>query len=196
MLHSLTNAISASGWAYPAIIAIAFLDAFFPVVPSETAVITAGVLASQGALSIELVLVCAAAGAIAGDNFTYLLGLLFGEKLSGGLFRRRRGREALEWATRMLDERGTTLILVARFIPGGRTATMFTSGVTEYPWRRFLVLTAIAGCLWALYAALLGYLGGKSFENDTWKALLLALGIAGVVTLAIEGARRLRAHRT
>jgi membrane protein DedA with SNARE-associated domain len=194
MFQSLTNAITASGWAYPAIIGIAFLDAFFPVVPSETAVITGGVLASQGDLSIELVLVCAAVGAIAGDNFTYLLGRLFGEKLSNTLFRGRRGQASLAWAKRTLDSHGTTLILVARFIPGGRTATMFTCGLTGYPWPRFLVLTTIAGCLWALYAGLLGYLGGKTFEHDTWKALLLALGIAGAVTVTIEGVRRLRAR--
>jgi membrane protein DedA with SNARE-associated domain len=194
VFQSLTNAITASGWAYPAIIGIAFLDAFFPVAPSETAVITGGVLASQGKLSIALVLVCAAVGAIAGDNFTYLLGYLFGEKLSGKLFRGERGKASLDWATRTLEKHGTVLILVARFIPGGRTATMFTCGLTEYPWHRFLLLTTIAGCGWALYAGLLGYLGGKTFEQSTWKALALALGIAGVVTLVIEGVRRLRAR--
>jgi membrane protein DedA with SNARE-associated domain len=196
VFQSLTNAVAASGWAYPAIFAIAFLDAFFPVVPSETAVITGGVLASQGDLSIELVLVCAAAGAIAGDNFTYLLGRLFGEKLSGKLFRGRRGRASLEWATRTLDKQGTILILVARFIPGGRTATMFTCGLTDYPWHRFLLLTTIAGCIWALYAGLLGYIGGKTFEHDTWKALLVSLGIAAGVTLTIEGVRRIRSRHS
>src|SRR5438270_1367802 len=193
MFQSLTNAVSASGWAYPLIFSLAFLDAFFPLVPSETAVITGGVIASQCGLSIELVLLCAAAGAIAGDNFTYLLGTLFGEKLSGTLFRGRRAHASLEWAKRMLDERGGELIIVARFIPGGRTATMFTCGLTEYSWHRFLVFTTIAGCIWALYAGLLGYLGGKTFEHDTWKALALAIGIAAAVTVTIEGARRLRA---
>jgi membrane protein DedA with SNARE-associated domain len=194
VFQSLTNQITASGWAYPAIIGIAFLDAFFPLVPSETAVITGGVLAAQGDLSIELVLLCAAAGAIAGDNFTYLLGRLFGEKLSGTLFHGRRGKASLDWATRTLEAHGTVLILAARFIPGGRTATMFTCGLTDYPWRRFLVLTTIAGCGWALYAGLLGYFGGKTFEHDTWKALLLALGIAAAVTLTIEAVRRVRAR--
>lgn len=192
MFHSLTHAITASAWAYPLIGAIAFLDAFFPLAPSETAVITGGVLAAQGGLSIELVLLCAAIGAIAGDNFTYLLGLLFGERLAGRFFRGRRGRETVGWARRMLDDRGTELILAARFIPGGRTATMFTSGLTQFPWRHFFALTTIAGCGWALYAGLLGYFGGKAFEDETWKALLLALAIAGAVTATIEIARRVR----
>jgi membrane-associated protein len=192
LFNSITIAIGSSGWAYPLIFVVAFLDSFFPVVPSETAVITGGVLASQGELSIELVLICGAAGAIAGDNFTYSLGRLFGERLSNKLFRGERGSATLAWAKRMLDEHGPTLIIVARFIPGGRTATMFTCGLTDYPWRRFFAVDVIGGCGWALYAGLLGYLGGKTFEHQTWKALLLALGIAGAVSLVIEGVRRLR----
>jgi membrane-associated protein len=189
MFGSLTDAITASGWAYAIIAAIAFLDSFFPLVPSETAVITGGVLASAGDLSIELVLISATAGAVTGDNFTYGLGRVFGDRLSRRLFRGRRAQRTLRWVERVLEERGTTLIVVARFIPGGRTATMFSCGLTRYPWRRFVVLTLAAGAGWALYAGLLGYLGGKTFEDNAWQALLLALAIAGTVAITIEAAR-------
>ena len=192
MFGSLTDAISGSGWAYAIIFAIAFLDSFFPLVPSETAVITGGVLAAGGDLAIELVLVAAAAGAIAGDNFTYGLGRLFGNRLSHKLFRGKRAQRTLAWVEHMLDERGATLIVGARFIPGGRTATMFMSGLTGYVWRRFAVLVLVAGTGWALYAGLLGYLGGKSFKDQEWKGLLLALAIAGTVAITIEVVRHLR----
>jgi membrane protein DedA with SNARE-associated domain len=195
MLDSLTNAISGSLWAYPIILGIAFLDSFFPVVPSETAVITGGVLAASGDLSIVFVIVAGAVGACAGDNFTYWLGRTFGGRLSQTLFRGPRGQRTLSWAERNLDAHGTTLILVARFIPGGRTATMFMCGLTEYPWHRFFLLTLIAATGWALYAGLLGYFGGKTFENNTLAGLLLAFAIAGVVTVVIEVVRRVRARR-
>jgi membrane protein DedA with SNARE-associated domain len=39
----------------------------------------------------------------------------------------------------------------------------------------------IAGVIWASYAALLGYFGGKTFENAPWKGLLLAFAIAASV---------------
>jgi membrane protein DedA with SNARE-associated domain len=196
LFQSLTNAITASGWAYRIIFAIAFIDSFFPLVPSETAVITGGALASSGDLSLALVLVCAAAGAFTGDNFTYGLGKVFGKRLSNTLFRGKRGQETLSWAERQLAKRDTTLILAARFVPGGRTATTFTCGLIGYAWRRFLFLTAVAGTGWALYAGLLGYLGGKTFEEQTWKGLLLALAIAATVAITVEGVRRLRASRT
>jgi membrane-associated protein len=196
MFSSLTSAISDSPWTYAIIFGIAFLDAFFPLVPSETAVITGGVLAASGDLRIEFVLVAAALGACAGDNFTYGLGRVFGTRVSGWLFRGERGERSLKWVERNLDEHGTTLILAARFIPGGRTATMFMCGLTEYPWRRFLLLTFIAGTAWALYAGFLGYFGGKTFENNTLAGLLLAFAIAAAVALVIEAGRRVRARRS
>ena len=195
MFKSLTDAVSGSDWTYLVIFGIAFLDSFFPVVPSETAVITGGVLAGSGDLSIELVLVSAAAGAFAGDNFTYGLGRLFGPRLSRTLFRGRRAQGTLSWVHRALEKRGGLLIVTARFIPGGRTATAFTCGLTEYPWRRFLVFTLIAGAIWASYAGLLGYFGGKTFENQPWKGLLVAFAIAGAITVSIEVVRHLRERR-
>src|SRR5581483_5646682 len=69
--------------------------------------------------------------------------------------------------------------------PSGRCAPA-AAGWLEYPWRRFVVFDAVAATSWALYAALLGYLGGKVFEEQPWKGLLAALGIAGAVTGGIE----------
>ena len=195
MFTSLTNAISGSPWTYAIIFAIAFLDAFFPLVPSESAVITGGVLAAAGDLQIAFVLLAGGLGAFAGDNFTYGLGRVFGPRLSPRVFRGERGQRTLAWVERNLDEHGTTLILVARFIPGGRTATMFMCGLTDYPWHRFVLLTFVAAGAWVLYAGLLGYFGGKTFENNTLAGLLFAFAIAGAVALVIEVVRRVRARR-
>jgi membrane protein DedA with SNARE-associated domain len=46
--------VSGSSWSYVAIFVVSMLDAFFPIVPSETAVITGGVVASAGDLSLLL----------------------------------------------------------------------------------------------------------------------------------------------
>ena len=55
-----------SDWSYLAVFAVAAIDAFFPLVPSETVVITAGVLAGAGDLQLGLVILCASTGAIVG----------------------------------------------------------------------------------------------------------------------------------
>ena len=70
-----------------------------------------------------------------------------------------------------------------------------SAGTLEYPWRRFALFDATAGVIWAVYATLLGYFGGRAFEHQPWKGLLLAFAIAFSVAGAIELTRWLRKRR-
>jgi membrane-associated protein len=176
----------ASGWAYVILFLFAFLDAIVPVVPSETAVITAGVVASSGDLNVVVIVVAAAAGAALGDNTAYALGRRYGARIEARFFSGEKARKRIEWAERQLGERGGELIAIARFIPGGRTAVTLSAGTLGFPWRRFVLFDALAAVGWALYAALLGYFGGRAFEHEAWKGLLLALGIAFAVAGSVE----------
>ncbi len=196
MFQSIVDAVSGSNWSYLIVFAIAAIDAFFPLVPSEATAIAAGVLAGSGKLSVELVIACAAFGAFVGDNISFGIGHFLGARVERRFFSGEKSQKRLKWAQRMLDERGGYLIVVARFIPGGRTATTFTAGFVEtFPWRRFLLFDAIAGVIWGTYTVMLGYFGGKTFEEQPWKGLLLAFGIAVAVTVVIEVVRHLRARR-
>src|SRR4249919_4295621 len=142
----------ASGWAYAIVFLLAFLDALVPIVPSETAVITAGVVASAGDLSLGLVIPAAALGAFLGDNTAYLVGRRFGSRATERFFSSDKGRRRVEWANNQLRERGGELIVVARFIPAGRTVVTLSAGTLRYPWPRFAVFDAIAAVIWASYA--------------------------------------------
>jgi membrane-associated protein len=186
---------NASGWAYAAIFLVALLDAILPVVPSETSVITAGVVAASGDLSLPLVVVSATVGAAAGDNLAYLIGRRFGDPVTRRFFSSEKSRQRLAWARRQLGQRGGQLILVGRFIPGGRTVVTLTAGLLHYPWRRFVALDAVAAFVWALYAASLGYFGGRAFENAAWKGLLLALGVGFAIAGMAEAVRWLLHRR-
>ncbi len=192
VFHSLVTAVSGAWWSYPLVFGVAMLDAFFPLVPSETVAITSGVLAGSGELSLPLCILCAASGAFVGDNVSYGIGSWLGEHTVKRLLRGDRSLRAFAWAEHMLEERGRYLIVVARFIPGGRTATTFSAGyVQSFPWRRFVVADALAGTIWGSYTVLLGYLGGKAFENAPWKGLLIAFALA----LSIAGGVELIRHR-
>ena len=196
MFGQFTQYVSdASGWAYGVVFLLAFLDALVPVVPSETSVITAGVVASAGDLSLPLVVAAAASGAFLGDNTAYLVGRRFGNRAQKRFFSGQKARRRIEWAERQLTERGGELIFVARFIPGGRTAVTLSAGMVRFQWRRFALVDAAAALGWALYASLLGYFGGRSFQHAAWKGLLLALGIAFAVAGGIELARWLLKRR-
>jgi membrane protein DedA with SNARE-associated domain len=94
------------------------------------------------------------------------------------------------WAARQLDRRGAGLLIVARFIPGGRTATTFMAGRTSYSLRRFTPATVGAGVLWASFATLLGYIGGQAFHDETLLAtglgMVLAVAFAALVELVLS----------
>jgi membrane protein DedA with SNARE-associated domain len=185
----------ASGWAYAVVFLLAVIDAILPIVPSETAVITAGVVAAAGHLSLALVIPAAAAGAFVGDNLAYAIGRRYGQRVTQRFFTSDKAKGRMAWAKRSLDERGGELIAVARFIPGGRTVVTLTAGLTRFEWRRYAVYDAAAAVLWACYGALLGYFGGRAFEEQAWKGLLVALGAALAVTATTELVRMLLRRR-
>jgi membrane-associated protein len=185
----------ASGWAYAIIFLLALLDSVVPIVPSETVVITAGVVAASGDLNLALVIPAAAAGAFLGDNGAYLIGRRFGGGVTRRFFSSEKAQRRMQWAQDQLQERGGELIAIGRFIPGGRTAVTLSAGTLHFPWRRFVLFDAAAALGWALYASLLGYFGGKAFEDAAWKGLLLALAIAFAVAGGVELGRWLLKRR-
>jgi membrane protein DedA with SNARE-associated domain len=192
-LNGLIDLLTGSAWTYPLLIGICAGDAVFPALPSETAMIVCGIQAARGQLSLPWVIVCGAAGAFFGDNASYAVGRWIGHPVVDRFFRGERARERLEWAKRFLKERGSYVLVVARFVPGGRTATTFTSGLVRLPWpTRFVPFIAVAAVLWALYGGLLGYLGGRVFRNQPLYALVVAFGIAAAVGGSAELIRWLR----
>jgi membrane-associated protein len=194
LLNSALDVIGDSNWTYLIVFAIAALDAFFPVVPSETALITAGVASAAGDLEVWLVILCAAVGAVLGDNVSYWLGRTLGERVVNRFFSGDR-RKHVESAERSLRERGGYFIVIGRFIPGGRTAVTFAAGTVVMPWLRFIRWDILAATLWALYGGLLGYFGGRTFEREEWKGLLLAFAVAAGVAGAVEAVRWYRKRR-
>ncbi|GIH51452.1 membrane protein DedA, SNARE-associated domain [Microbispora rosea] len=184
----LVQQVMSSPWLYVALFALALLDGFFPVVPAETSVITAAVFAASGETNLALVIVVAALGACAGDHVSYLIG----SRSAGRL----REKKPFVWARKALAERGGLVLVVARYIPGGRTATTVTMGAVRYPLRSFTFFDAIAAGSWAVYSGLIGFFGGMAFENDPIRGLLLGLGIVLSITVVVEVVRWLRKRRS
>ena len=195
-LLELVHQAMASPWIYLAIALFAALDAFLPVFPSESAVITAGVFAVQGTPELGLVVLAAAVGALVGDHVSYGIGRAFGPRLRGRPGTGNRRAKAVDAAGRALAARGGTVLVVARYIPGGRTAATVTAGAVGFPLRRFTAFTAAAALLWGTYSALVGYLGGLAFEREPLKAVLLGIGLALAVSAVVELVRWARRDRT
>ena len=103
---------------------------------------------------------------------------------------------ALERGGTLLADRGGTILIVCRYIPGARTAVTLSAGAVAYNLRKFSFFDGIAALTWATYSTLVGYIGGQAFEDDPWKGLGLGLGIAIGISGAIELVRHLRRPKT
>ena len=67
-------------------------------------------------------------------------------------------------------------------------------GVTQQPRKWFVGWAVVAASIWATYASLLGFIGGKSFADNHTKAFLIAFTGAFSITVVIELVRAV-AHR-
>lgn len=190
--ESFLELVSASPWTYAVILGVAALDAVLPLVPSEATVISAGVLAGAGDLQLGFVIAAGAAGAYAGDSSAYWLGRRLDTRLERRLFPGVKGARRRLWATKALARHGGPLIFGARFVPGGRTATTVTAGLLGMRWVRFASFAGAAAVGWASYAALVGYLGGRAFQNNVLWGLVVGFGVAAGTLLVVEVLRRAR----
>ena len=195
MLGWLTHVVAGSAVTYLVVFAAVVLDGLIPLVPSEATIITASVLATHGRLSIELIVVSAAVGAVVGDNVSYALGRGLGQRAARRLFRGEKARSRLRWAARVITQR-SWVVTVGRFVPGGRTAATFAAGMLGMRWPRFLAMDGIGCLLWTLYAASLGYFGGDTFRHSLWKPMAVALALGLLVAGAVEIGRRVAGRRS
>lgn len=193
VLH-LAESLMGSPWLYLLVLGLTALDGVLPVVPGETVVIAAGTYAVTGEPNAVGLLVAAWIGALCGDVISHHLGRGAGP-LARRFRRRRWGGALVEWAQRELTARGGMLLVSARFVPGGRTATTLTSGIVGYPRSRFVGFAALGGFLWALYYVSVGMLGGLVFQQQPLLGVAMGIGTALVLGGGIELIRALRARR-
>ncbi|MBB5983496.1 DedA family protein [Kribbella solani] len=185
----------ASHWLLLILFAAAALDAVFPVVPSEGMVITAGMAAAAGHQNLLLVIAVAMAGSVIGESACYFLGRGSGPVLHRWMRRQERRQQLYDKVATALHARGGLILMTVRYIPGARMVATLTAGATRYSFKKFLVFTFFGVTIAYTYVALLGYLGGDAFAHDQLKGLAFSLGLAAVIGLVIETARRIAVKR-
>ena len=189
-LLPLVESVVLSPWLYAVLFALAAVDGFFPIVPSETSVITAGVFAAAGDPSISPRYRCGRARRVRGRSDRLRRRPAHGPRFLARARPGTRRGAAIARAQRALAMRGGTIIVASRYFPGARTAVSMTAGAVGYEWRRFASFGVVAAVTWATYSALVGFLGGVAFEHDVLMALLLGVGLAAAVTAVAELVRR------
>lgn len=184
--NELISPLVASPWIYVLVFLVVLIDAFFPPIPSELAVVGLAALSSStGTPDMYLLLAATILGAVCGHNIAYQFGKWLGqERISQLRFPAVTG--ALKWSREELDRRPVLIILTAREIPIGRTAVNMTAGATGFPWRRFAWISAIAGTAWANYTILIAVFAGRWLDKNPILAVSVAMLLSLVAGFGIE----------
>lgn len=171
-----------------ALCAIVMLESGGVPLPGETALIAAGVFASQGHLDIAAVVAVAAAAAIIGDNLGYWVGRTGGRAL---LERHRHlnrwfGR-VLPWAEGFFGRHGPKTIFIGRFFSVLRVTAAWMAGVSRMHWWTFFLWNAAGGICWAALVGLVAYFLGQAAADAISHygliggVVLVALALAALV---------------
>jgi membrane protein DedA with SNARE-associated domain len=173
---------------YAVVAALVFAEAalFFGFVfPGETAIVVAGVLASQHRVSLPILLVVIVVSAIVGDSVGYEVGRRFGDRLLDTRLLRKH-RDRLGRAQDLLRRRGALAVFIGRFTAVLRAIMPALAGSARMPYGRFLIFNALGGITWGAGFTIGGYLAGTAFEQVAqWAGRVLAIIVAAVVVVAL-----------
>ena len=183
LIDSLTALVTDSPLTYLVIFAMAALDVLVMVIPAEATITASAVLAGQGTLNVVWIMVAAGLGAFVGDNVAYWIGRAAGRPLVEKVLRGR--TDQLDDVQAQFDRRGGLFIIIGRFIPGGRTAVAVGAGILHFPWLQFIVYDAIAAFIWALQAAIPGFIGGRLIQDQPWLAMVIGFALSAALAVSI-----------
>ncbi|HXS26417.1 MAG TPA: DedA family protein [Steroidobacteraceae bacterium] len=185
-----------SVYGYGAVALAAALEGIGIPVPGETMLVLASVYAGlTGHLSIVLVVVAAAGGAIAGDNAGYWIG----RELGGRLLRHRTRRGVLNERRLRIGQylfarHGGKVVYFARFLAVLRTLGAFLAGYNRMSWRRFVLFNGAGGSSWALAFGAAAYLLGNGIHRVLGPASIAGLIVAAAVVAALAVLVHRRGH--
>jgi membrane-associated protein len=150
-------------------------------IPGESSIMVAAIAASEGALSLWVVLVIAIAAAILGDNLGYLGGRTVGRRVwTAGRIAKKRRQRWLDETDEFFAAHGRMAVVVARWLPVARFTVAWLAGINQMRWRQFVFWNAVGGVSWVLTVGLAAYAIGHTAQNA-----ITALGFVGLAGLVI-----------
>jgi membrane-associated protein len=167
--HSLTDVQGLIQWGGTLLVCVIIFTetglfvGFF--LPGDSLLVTAGIFAAAGHLSLATLLTLGSVCAVAGDQVGYLIGRTTGQ----ALYRREDSllfkKKHLERAHDFYERYGGKTIVLARYIPIIRTFVPAVAGAASMNYRRFVSYDVFGGILWVCSMVLLGYSLGSAVPD-------------------------------
>ena len=158
--HHLTRLLQS--YTYPVLVILVLLESVGVPLPGEIALVTAAAYASLGHISIYVVIILAATGAIVGGVLGYWIGLKGGLPLLahyGGYIGVRQSH--IDRAHAFFEKNGAKTILFGRFIAIPRTWAAIIAGTARMSFTKFVTYNTIGSVIWAIVFGWLGYYFGR-----------------------------------
>lgn len=171
-------------YTYPVLVGLVLLESLGIPLPGEIALVTAAAYASLGHISIYVVIILAALGAIVGGALGYLIGLRGGLPLVlhyGGYIGVR--RRHVDRAHAFFEKHGAKTILFGRFIAILRTWAAIVAGGAGMSFLKFVLYNSIGSVVWAIVFGWLGYYFGR--DLPLLESYISRVSLVLLVTLAV-----------
>ena len=171
-------------WGYLGIFIMMAIESSFVPFPSEIVPIPAGYLASQGEMSIFMIMLSALGGSMVGAFTNYYLALTLGRK-----FLEKYGKyffikeSALVKMDEYFEKHGAISTFTGRLIPGIRQLISIPAGLARMNLIQFSLFTALGAGIWALILTLLGYFIGENQELINTYLKQITIGVMGALVI-------------
>ena len=162
--------------------------------PGDSLLVTAGVFAGAGQVSLAWLLVPVSLCAVAGDQLGYFIGRKAGRSLYSREDSRFFKKAHLQRAHEFYEKHGPKAIIIARFIPIVRTFCPPVAGAAQMRYSRYLTFDICGGVLWVCGLTLAGYTLGKKIPNIQSR-LHLVIAVVIVLSLLPAGIEALKSFR-
>ena len=188
MFHFATSTLThlLATYGYLAVLLFVAIESTGIPFPGETMLLVAAIAAgTTHQLSIALVIVAAASGAILGDNLGFWAGREGGYRLLRryGRFIRLEERR-LKLGQYLFLKHGGKVVFFGRFVAVLRAWAAFLAGTNRMRWPRFLLFNALGGVVWATLYGVGGYLLGDNIHRVTGPIGPITLVLAVLLILA------------
>ena len=176
-------------YAYGFIFLIIFIETgvvFFPFLPGDSLLFAAGFFAHNGGFNIYLLLACAWAAAILGDQCNFMIGHFFGRKIVASGKVKAMTPERVKKTEDFLDKWGHLAIFLGRFFPFIRTFVPFLAGMGGMHWRNFVIFNILGGVCWSTLFTLLGYFfGGIPAVQEHFELVIVGIILVSIIPAAV-----------
>ncbi|MGW4892692.1 DedA family protein [Kitasatospora sp. NPDC004240] len=177
-----------SSWICALALCAVLGDAFLPFLPSGTLVILAVLNTAQIDGAPVLLALGVAMASFLGDLLLLQLARRGAPSVRRRLEHRPKLAASVTQLQRALDGRTNAataaMVVIARFVPAGRTVLDLAMGHSPAHPFRFLRWSALAALIWAAYIVTLGWLNSHWFDT-AWLSLVVSCTAATVISTAI-----------